>query len=361
VEGRFARFRATQFPTFVRFRSLLGALMPSARIKTRAVEDALPLAQDLRTRGFVVQIVSPDQAANEPVDLEVTLEECEPEAALRQADATPDADDLHVFVAPGALTDGHRPIKIVPLVPEMPANIVRLPNPAAQMETQKPEKPALLEEATKLEESAPAGPVVPLPVAAQPQVLPVITASVPMPETPQPVALVAKEPEAPKVQEIPILSPAVWGTRVETEPVVSKPRKRGFYREAAKSLGVWLERAGADDRMLLKAAMVVAVGAVLTLSVLVLGATSYRATPLPKTVESASESAARAPARVIPVVSAPRPKRAVVPARVSEPKRRAHNPEEDVVAKDVVIRYRQLPAPISAKKNSAVKRYSDMQ
>src|ERR1700748_1650260 len=102
--------------------------MPSARIMTRAVEDAHSLAEDLRTRGFVVQIVSPDYISTDPVDLEVTLEECEPEAALHRADDAPAAGDLCVFVAPGALTEGHRPMRVVPLFVETP-NVLIIPVP----------------------------------------------------------------------------------------------------------------------------------------------------------------------------------------------------------------------------------------
>src|SRR5215469_1971297 len=106
--------------------------MPSARIITHVVEDAYPLAEDLRMRGFVVQIVSTDRPRTveelAPVDLEITLEDCEPETALRLADQAPDGDDLSVFVAPGALTDGPRPIRVMSLIPEIPAII--LPAPA---------------------------------------------------------------------------------------------------------------------------------------------------------------------------------------------------------------------------------------
>lgn len=321
--------------------------MPSARIMTRAVEDALPLAQDLRTRGFVVQIVSPGQASTDPVDLEVTLEECEPEAALRQADATPEADDLHVFVAPGALTDGPRPIKVVPLIPEMQLSVV------ARVEPQKAAEPELLEEVAKLEESGLEEPAIVSPAAGAP-VPPV------MAEIAQPVTLATTAPEKAKPQEIPILSPEVWGARVlEPVPVAAHPRKRLFYREAAQQLDVWLAHAGANDKMLLRAAMGVAICAVVALSMLVLGAMSRPLPPMPTQVESASE-APEPPARVVPVAGKPHLQADVAPVRVSTPKRPGHNPEEDVVAKDFVIRYSQRPASLSAKKSSGVKHYSDL-
>ena len=315
---------------------------------TRAVEDALPLAQDLRTRGFVVQIVSPEQASADPVDLEVTLEECEPEVALRQADATPEADDLHVFVAPGALTDGPRPIKVIPLFPEVPAK-------AASIKTAEPPKaaPQLLEAVAKPEESAQEEPATNSPAA--PGIVPS-----PMPEIAPAVAVTTTVQEKPTAPEVPILSPEVWGARVlEPGAVAAKPRKRVFYREAALQLGAWLEHAGATDKMLFRAAMGVAICALAALSMLVLGATSRPVAPMPTQVDSASE-APEPPARVVPVAVRPHRQADAAPIRVAAPKRRSHNPEEDVVAKDFVIRYSQRPASLTAKKSSGVKHYSDL-
>src|SRR5215469_8477130 len=138
--------------------------MPSARIITHVVEDAYPLAEDLRMRGFVVQIVSTDRprAVEElaPVDLEITLEDCEPEAALRLADHIPDGDDLSVFVAPGALTDGPRPIRVMSLIPEIPA--ITLPAPAVS-----PTLPPI----EAREAPAPAAPA-PIPLLEEPVVEP---------------------------------------------------------------------------------------------------------------------------------------------------------------------------------------------
>ena len=317
---------------------------------TRAVEDALPLAQDLRTRGFVVQIVSPDQVAADPVDLEVILEECEPEAALRQADATPEADDLHVFVAPGALTDGPRPIQVIPLIPEAPVAKVEVPKFA---------KPEHVEQVAQLEESAMGPPAAANPLQAVPAPAPTPVAQT-RPEVTQPLAVVETVAEKPKPQEMPILSPEVWGPRVlEPVPVSPKSRKPVSYRVVAQEVGAWLERAGASNRMLLRAAMVVAIASVAAMSMLVLGSTSHSFSAMPAQVESASETP-QAPAHVVSVVSKPHPRPAVAPVRVATPKQRSHNPEEDIVAKDFVIRYKQPPASLTAKKNSGIKHYSDM-
>jgi hypothetical protein len=93
--------------------------MPVARIITNSVDGSLELSMQLRARGFQVETVAPDQIPNEPVDLEVRLEECFPEDVLNKAGQGKGAEDLWVFVAPGALDESARPIRVIPLVPQV--------------------------------------------------------------------------------------------------------------------------------------------------------------------------------------------------------------------------------------------------
>src|ERR1700740_1181559 len=91
--------------------------MPLARIITESVDDSLELTMQLRARGFLVEIVSPDQIPDAPVDLEVRLEECSPEEVLSRAVQVTESEDLWVFVAPGALDERARPVRTIPLLP----------------------------------------------------------------------------------------------------------------------------------------------------------------------------------------------------------------------------------------------------
>jgi hypothetical protein len=93
--------------------------MPLARIITDFVDDSLELTMQLRARGFQVETVTPDQVPNEPADLEVRLEECFPEDVLKKAGQGKETEDLRVFVAPGALDESARPIRVIPLVPQV--------------------------------------------------------------------------------------------------------------------------------------------------------------------------------------------------------------------------------------------------
>ena len=92
--------------------------MPLARIITNAVDESLELTMQLRARGFRVETVAPGKIPTTPADLEVRLEECAPEEIVaRTADADPDGN-LWVFVAPGALDERARPMRVISLVPQ---------------------------------------------------------------------------------------------------------------------------------------------------------------------------------------------------------------------------------------------------
>ena len=343
--------------------------MPSARIITNVAEDAYPLAEDLRMRGFVVQIVSTHRPRTDeelaPVDLEITLEDCEPETALRLADHTPDGDDLSVFVAPGALTDGPRPIRVMSLIPEIPD--ITLPAPAVS--------PAFSPIEAR-EAPAPAAPT-PMPVLEGPVVEPVneevaaaalfslmtedTAAAAPARE--QPIFLASQAVEAPQA----------------AKPLEKTPRAvplslfaRMAYQALAFQARSWTERVRADERLLLKCATLAAMGAVVGISVLVLGSTAHRLDPLSPAIHSATDSvllpaAASTPAPRNPAPQAAQtateakkpapPKVAPAPAAPARVAHYSHHPDEDTVAKDFVVRYGNR-AP--AKKSVEIKRYSDL-
>jgi hypothetical protein len=89
--------------------------MPLARIITDSVDESLELTMQLRSRGFQVETVAPGNVPNTPADLEVRLEECDSEDVLTRTAQVSEADDLWVFVAPGALDERVRPMRTIPL------------------------------------------------------------------------------------------------------------------------------------------------------------------------------------------------------------------------------------------------------
>lgn len=91
--------------------------MPLARIITNSADDSLELSMQLRSRGFRVETVAPDHVPETPADVEVRLEECAPEDVLSRAAVVKESEDLWVFVAPGALDDQVRPMRMIPLIP----------------------------------------------------------------------------------------------------------------------------------------------------------------------------------------------------------------------------------------------------
>jgi hypothetical protein len=93
--------------------------MPLARIITKSADDSLELSMQLRSRGFRVETVAPDQIPSAPADLEVCLEECAPEDVLTKAALVKESEDLWVFVAPGALDERSRPMRVIPLIPQV--------------------------------------------------------------------------------------------------------------------------------------------------------------------------------------------------------------------------------------------------
>lgn len=97
--------------------------MPLARIITRAVEDSLELTMQLRARGFQVETVGPDQIPPTPADLEVNLEECDSGQVVTRAAVANPGEDLWVFVAPGALDERARPMRVISLYPQIEQDV----------------------------------------------------------------------------------------------------------------------------------------------------------------------------------------------------------------------------------------------
>lgn len=300
--------------------------MPSARIKTLAVEDAHSLAEDLRTRGFVVEIVPRDRVSTDPVDLEVVLEECEPEAALHHAENIPDAQDLCVFVAPGALTEGQRSMQVIPLFSE-PERTVAAPVIAmsAPVVEEKLDDPIALEEPEKLAAS-----------------------------NLEPVAA----PPAQPANVVPTISPEVWNV---APPETVKKAEPAVWMLIGKSIASWSKGLAANQRLLRKTATVGAMAAVAAVSVLVLGSTLRRFTPDTQPASASMVLPATASAATT-AAEPPQPKPLAPETKLSAKAkpRRTHNPEEDVVAKDYVIHFNKRPAVAKARKTSGVKHYSDL-
>src|SRR5207245_5585077 len=76
-----------------------------------------------------------------PADLELRVEECAPEEALRRAGALSGSEDLCVYIAPGAIA-GLRPIAVIPFLPELlreKAPITDSVTASAQPEASEPE------------------------------------------------------------------------------------------------------------------------------------------------------------------------------------------------------------------------------
>jgi len=92
--------------------------MPLARIITRSTEESQEVAAQLRARGFEVEMALPGNVPARPADLELRVEECAPEEALRRAGALSGSEDLCVYIAPGAIA-GLRPIAVIPFLPEL--------------------------------------------------------------------------------------------------------------------------------------------------------------------------------------------------------------------------------------------------
>jgi hypothetical protein len=373
--------------------------MPLARIITDVADDSLELTMQLRARGFQVETVAPGQVADTPADLEVRLDECAPEDVLSQAE-TSEAEDLWVFVAPGALDENVRPLRALPGMPrvssaktmplvlpkpkvELPALRVALPIdspdedlilaelrefrlPAVVHPTAEPEQPT---KAEKVSEST--TPLRSEGAVLRPQVATKLEFSRPQGVGPndQTVAkAIEKAPlRTPELPTIPIVAePVVAFVAGPLWPVVNTQKK-------ARRLNLRPWKVALVSMSLVLAAWIL-VGARRTDS----AATSVRPTsrllpsvpsirsaqatprpPEPRAMASAPLPKTRTPAKELPA----RPPRVAQTARSTKEAQHpvAHTRGDDIIAKDTVVFYDHKPSAPQAKAQVApgVKQYTD--
>jgi len=375
--------------------------MPVARLITKVLEDADELAADLRGRGFSVEIVSPDQIPSHRVDLEITVEECASEQALRNAEELSKREDIHVFIAPGAIIESLRPMIVVPLFTES----------SEAMTDAEPVVPDEIVSAQHLASLAAAEDVVdevmPPEVSSVPSVSELYTEAVhPFAQLEEPASEQLRAAESPAAEQ-----PAVYALEAEEvyppsdwpiwQPLASEPQYEQELAAAAvesvpprRSIRAFPGKAWQNDRLFWRIAAMVSVGA---LSALLLGASAHRFSPIPRGVELTGEqgmpfekvksenalsqdAAALSPAtsvvspvpttelkRVVaqvPVVEGPSPAEHLT-KRVERPKsvqRAATRHVDNAIAEDTVVRYGKKPAPprVEAQKKSGIRHYSDL-
>jgi hypothetical protein len=352
--------------------------MPLARIITDFVDDSLELTMQLRARGFQVETVAPDQVPNEPADLEVRLEECFPEDVLKKAGEGKESEDLRVFVAPGALDESARPIRVIPLVPqgiEGPAPTAALARALRKAPVELP----LLDGAAESEVVMAA--VVPTPLAAA---LPTTSGPLTVTERPQAkVIALPKHPDIPHVPELPWI-PQV-PERVEpmnlasaTTPTVAV--RKVPYKIAVRTGPKFWRTASVTAALVVLTGLLIAIvrlqpqlpaeglqpGTVTVQPAWLPAPPSVSAVPAwnPPLARSASQPVA---ARAKKAVRPPRPDSAraggvVESARKPQPRHHPVTlPDEGIIAEDTVVFYDHR-SPVPAAKGpvqAGVKRYSD--
>jgi hypothetical protein len=335
--------------------------MPVARIITRVREDADELADDLRGRGFEIEIVSPDDIPSHSVDLEVCVEECATEEALTSAESVSQPQDVCVFIAPGAIVESVRPMVVVPLFSEPVAG------PAI------PEQTAL-SETTEADHDEPR--------------LSTLVVSYEVAEVAQPrhveLAAANHEVQTEFCEDPPAIvseGEAVVRPEVETVPLI---RLAGG-KKRPRRLRIRITR---PDKVFWRVAIataILAVGGLLTLSAHrqpLLSSEQQPAPVVPQTIplvkarvqattQPVSDAAARPP---VIAVTEPKPtvaRQGVVgrpPAEATKrtaavrPRRHSsRNPESELIAADTVIRFGKQPSvPQMQPKKSAIKRYTDL-
>jgi hypothetical protein len=380
--------------------------MPVARLITYAAQDADELAADLRSRGFEVEIASPANIPNHSVDLVIRVEECASEQALRNAEELSKAEDIQVFIAPGAIIESLRPMITVPLVPESEEEVT------AQVEAIAPAMPEEIVTVQQVSALVAAEDVVDDPVEAivlPPLVQTESAFSGVQPSAPQEVfaelqevvsqqlaasgapveeqisahALEAEEVYPPS--DWPIWQPLVDEQQEELVPVAAEVSAVGVGKPAAGLLRDWQ-----NDRLFWRVAVVTSVVAIATL---LLGVSAHRFSPLPRNLQNASDE--RVPFQKVTSDSAlPQTAAEVSPAPPAEPaaefkrvvarvpvverpspaehlskhvsrskgvERAATRQRDDFVAEDTVVRFGKKPSPpMQAQKRSSIKHYSDL-
>jgi hypothetical protein len=292
--------------------------MPLARIITDSVDESLELTMQLRSRGFQVETVAPADVPATPADLEVRLEECNSEDVLMRTAQVSEADDLWVFVAPGALDESVRPIRTIPLV----APVIRTPEarppqprsmvaPAVVPFAVPEDDPILLElfeinmRANKaVEDVRPAngngthsGRTIP--AAA------LLATVVPLP------AAAPKNGTSPRPQELPSQTTEVVQFPATAE---SQVRLRSIGEEVAAMVSVRSHEPAATSSADLKFWRIASITAVLAIAALLLGVNLSRApqpgknAPQSAATVASSSSLAHPTIKVIPRTSVPAPK-----------------------------------------------------
>jgi hypothetical protein len=337
--------------------------MPLARIITRIKQDADELANDLRGRGFEIEIVSPDDVPSHSVDLEVRLEECETEDALTSAENVAQPQDVCVFIAPGAIVESARPMVVVPLLSDS------LPEPHVSAQPLLVEEVTIDQDEPRLEELVASRAVadnsqrtiIQLPVAGEPQS-----------EFGEDSLVTVLEGEA-------VIHPPA-----ESEPAAA-PAEVSNGKKPPRRLRIRITQSDKVFWRVATAMAILAVGGLLTLS-------AHRppmSPALEQSVPSVQQAAPFAGAKVsevrLPldnttlkppaiVASAGKPTavRQVVAQRAPAPARKravafhtrrhsSRSPESDLIAEDTVIRYGKPPAaPQVQQKKPAIKHHSDL-
>jgi hypothetical protein len=388
--------------------------MPLARIVTKWTEESQPLQAELRARGFEVETASADQSFAEPADLEITLEEMTPAQALARADEIADALDIPVFISPGSISEGSRPIAVIPIVPEAEVST------ASEIMAAKEEEPEFDPVTFSEEEHIQVGqPVADAQVPMEG--LPEVEAALPEVETGPPIEDALPEPvyaeqisepvpEPPKAEEPLVLAPEVQEMIPELEAVM--PDVEAWAREEGPVSDWPIWQAGAIDPVDFIKAMPVretpkpepvqqvwrirrnpfaservfwrtaAWAAMVALSALVLGATVHRFSPIPSRFAGSTNqptelkpAQSNAPAGPVAKPAAILKRTAVHEPRVSSqantaqtsPKvrvsKRHKDSSDDLVAEDTIVRYgakRPAPKVQAQMKPDGIKRYTDL-
>jgi hypothetical protein len=261
-------------------RAAVTAPMPLARIVARLAEHAHILAEELRARGFEVQTCSPEEQSSEPADLEISLEDCAIEDALADAAHTPLTQDAWVFIAPGAVTENSRPIRVERLIPGMlaaaPAMEVKT-EPALQADAFAmtfPAAPSMSQQEIHSELVAQAhdapGNSGPVTKRAEP------ISSVPLRESPAAERQLAEEPPQRVVVETRVVA-TVSTDPGKLNPPLS-PETPAAVRRRFPSYRVRIPRMSRNEKLFWKIA---SLAAMLTFVFLLLTAASHRFSPVP--------------------------------------------------------------------------------
>jgi hypothetical protein len=382
--------------------------MPLARIITESVDDSLELSMQLRARGFRVETVAPDQIPDSPADLEVRLEECAPEDVLSKAAQVKETEDLWVFVAPGALDERARPVRIVPLVShamDTPAASMSMSvlqaenNPTVESSMAQPEDDPILSELELAASQAQTTPevelkpeilathekdarieavtalVVPEQSAAPPAIAPIASAEPTegFPSAKAKAVVLPKMPEVPWIPDVPVrVDPA--NLAFSQMPEASHVRT-GPYKITFRTGPRFWKRAAVSTALLVLAGMLTAV---VVLRPHLPAAGRPGAATAPPTLFPAAQpsgmpqASGRADVRnstsdgakaTGPVAGPqPAPVAAQNPRRVEHPRRHEPFSEEEIIAEDTVVFYdrKALPSPRKTPPATSVKRRSDM-